>query len=99
MCLSINISEIAVQLATENKVIVDHGAMLSEVLLVLSAPHTNGMNLSGMLISGINVVEHYGNFDILTFQQKDLLGNFLMENIELKNKMSNLYNIEQWINV
>ena len=42
-----------------------------------------------MRISGINVnvVEHYGNFDILTSQQKDLSGNFLMENIEFKNKM------------
>ena len=48
------------------------------------------MNLSGMLISGINVnvVEHYGNFDILTSRQKDLSGNFLMENIELKNSIT-----------
>lgn len=48
------------------------------------------MNLSGMLISGINVnvVEHYGNFNILTSRQKDLSGNFLMENIELKNSIT-----------
>ena len=48
------------------------------------------MNLSGMLISDINVnvVEHYGNFNILTSRQKDLSGNFLMENIELKNSIT-----------
>ena len=40
-CLSVNISQIAVQLSAENKVGIEHRTMLFQVLLVLSAPHTN----------------------------------------------------------
>lgn len=42
--LSINISEIAIQLTAENEVSLDHRMMFSEVLLVLSAPDTNGVD-------------------------------------------------------
>ena len=41
--LSINSREIAIQITAENEVIVKHWTMLSEVLLVLSAPDTNGV--------------------------------------------------------
>lgn len=44
MSLSINVSEIAVRSAAENEVVVDHRTMLSEVLLVLSALHTDGVD-------------------------------------------------------
>ena len=43
-CLSVDVSEIAVQLAAENKVGIDHWTMLSKVLLVLSAPDTDGVD-------------------------------------------------------
>ena len=42
--LSINVSKIAIQIAAENEVDVDHRTMLSEVLLVLSAPDTDGVD-------------------------------------------------------
>ena len=41
--LSINVSEIAVQFTAENEIGVDHRTMLSKVLLVLSAPDTDGV--------------------------------------------------------
>ena len=41
LCLSVNVSQIAVQLSAENKVGIEHRTMLFQVLLVLSAPHTN----------------------------------------------------------
>lgn len=40
-CLSVNVSQIAVQFSAENKVGIKHRAMLFQVLLVLPAPHTN----------------------------------------------------------
>ena len=42
--LSVNISDIAVQLAAENQIGVDDRTMFSEVLLVLSAPDTDGVD-------------------------------------------------------
>ena len=40
--VSHNIGQIAVQFPAENKVGIEHGTMLFQVLLVLSAPHTDG---------------------------------------------------------
>lgn len=42
--LSINISEIAIQLTAENEVSVDHRMMLSEVLLVLFTPDADDVD-------------------------------------------------------
>lgn len=36
--------KVAIQPAAEKKVIIDYRTMLSEVLLVLSAPHTDGVD-------------------------------------------------------
>ena len=41
-CLSVNVSQIAVQYSAENKIGIEDGAMFFQVLLVLPAPHTNG---------------------------------------------------------
>ncbi len=41
-CLGVDVGKVAVEFAAKDKVIVDHGAMLSKVLLVLSALETNG---------------------------------------------------------
>lgn len=43
-CLSVDVNKVAVQLTIENEGVVEYRTVFSEVLLVLSTPHTNGVD-------------------------------------------------------
>ena len=43
-CLGINVSKVAVELATENEVVVEHRTVFYEISQVLSAPNTDGVD-------------------------------------------------------
>ena len=42
--MSVDVNKVAVQLTTENEGVVEYRTVRSEVLLVLSNPHTNGVD-------------------------------------------------------